>query len=527
MADFQIKIESIQGGHKPDYGTSPEGTYLQAVNIDPEGPGNSSSRIYSTGMITPVQSTDFSAPGGKLSAAPMWILTPGRDTNIYVYGYNGQVTRYDGLTLGTETVLSSSIGQSVGNGAAYYNNYLYFATSADVHRYGPLDGSPSMTLSAWTNTLGQPILSAACAYPATTIGGVTWPNHPMHVHVDNKLYIADFISATGKSCVSWISSAGDGTLPGAGRDALDIPFGYTITDIESFGNDLAILVIPIGKYSGGPVSKTGKAALLLWDGFSSSFYRQVDISDPMASAMVNHNGELRIFACGSGQRYIRLLGYTGSNSFRDLDYIYNTTPPLAGAVDVVGGMLAYGTTGITNATLKEYTGIMTYGTRNARTNPAARHMIMSPQTLQANHLVTALSFVDYLGRYPVIGSIGGTGSALTKKGTGTDMSLNGTSIFLGPFQFGQEFEITKIRFPFDLAISANSTVDLLAFIDDTQTSGTSYTISNSVYNGAKVVDLGVAYKGNYNIFFQINFSGTQAISINLPITIWGRTLRDN
>lgn len=522
MADFKLKIESILGGISPGYLISEENQYLGGVNIDPEYP--ITSYAWPAGEISPVASTTFST--SAVTEAPMWIISPGRDSNVYAYCANGEIVSYNN-SLVSETVVSATISASQGNGAAYYNDYIYFATSGDVHRYGPLDNSPAMTLSAWTGALGQPGLSAACSYPSTIQASVIHPNHPMHVHVDNKLYFADYVSATGKACLNWISSKADGTALGSSRDALDIPFGYTITDIESFGNDLAILAIPVGIYSTGLIPRTGKAALFLWDTFSSSFYRQVDLPDPVATAMYNHNGALRIFS-GQIRRYVRLLGYTGGNSFTPLSYLNEGSPPLAGAVDALGDMLAFGAYGSVPAS---FVGVMTYGTRNPLINPQARNVILSPQTIPVNGIITALAFVSNSSKYPVIGYRGdSSATGLTKDGATAALTGNNTCFTSRVFNIGQEFEITRIRIPLGVAVGSSTGFTVKVYVDHKLANFSYSQVSNVNYNGLKVVDLVSTStgnpKGNTDFHLHITWDTTEATPIMLPITIWGRTLKD-
>lgn len=521
--DFKIQIDSIAGGVGSHYSGLADNQYLGANGIDPEGTRSGTAGVNDM-FLNEIVPTNMSSFGGKISASAMWILSPGREAAVYTYHDNGGVARFP-MSLSAESVLSASIGQSTGNGAVYYNNYLYFATSADVHRYGPLDSSPTMTLSAFTAGGGK-TLSAACSYPG--VNGLTYPNHPMHVHVDNKLYVGDFISSTGKACLDAISSVGAGISAGYFSDVLDLPFGYAVTDIESFGNDLAILAMPIGQYSTGAIPKTGKSALFLWDTFSSSFYRQVDISDPVATAMSNHNGRLIVFAGGvPGTEYTRILGYTGSNSFEDIAFYPEGSPPPAGAVDSQGNMLVYGSYGDSPNT---FCGAATLNTRIPQLGPRSRnHILASP-----GNVVTSLAFVNQTAqssKYPIIGwTNSGTSWGIDRMdsaGVQRTLDTNVTYWASKPYFIGQEFEITKIRLVLGNTVGTTTNVQPTIYVDHGGTSFTPNVISNTVYNGKQIIDLGTTAKGNVDFYIHLAWASTAPVPVSLPITIWGRTLRDN
>ena len=82
-----------------------------------------------------------------------------------------------------------------GGGAAYYNNYIYFAKTFSISRYGPLDNSPVLVHNVWRSAvLGTNAALGNTTYPQHS--AITYGNHPMHLHSDNKLYTGDYETAT-------------------------------------------------------------------------------------------------------------------------------------------------------------------------------------------------------------------------------------------------------------------------------------------------------------------------------------------
>lgn len=514
MTQFEIKIESIAGGIGPSYQEIGDNQYMGGVAIDPEAPIISP---YPAMAMTPTRATKFS--GANITGSPMWFITNGQNSNLYTYTNDKKFVSYSG-TLASETLVYT-FGVGAGNGAAYYNDYVYLVSASDVNRYGPLDGSPAMVVSAWTGaTLGsQQALSATNGFPAT--GNMTYPSHPMHVHNDGKLYFGDYVSASGRSCLNYILTTSAGSNNGSLRRALDLPFGYMVNDIESFGPDLAILCSPIGQYTSGSIPKSGRSALFLWDTFSSVPYRQIDISDPIATALYNHNGQLRIWS-GQIDGWVRLQGYTGSNSLISLDYITEGSPPPAGAVDALGDMLAYGSYGTIPAA---FCGVMTRGYRNPKLPDTARNNIQTITSLGTNARVTALAFINSASKYPIVGWQSDSAAGIDQAGGAGNFSLSYWRS--KQFNIGQEFEITRIRIPLGTTIGANTFLSPTILLDNDSNTISPNQIGNTVYNGQRIIDIKQPMKGSDNFALQLNWAGTTLLPVMLPIVITVRTLKDH
>src|SRR3990167_5763730 len=260
MAKFTVKIKSILGGIAPSLYQGREDQFHASIGIDPDQP-LVASNIKTPGILVPSSYSDISDTDFDVATAgyPKWILTNPKDANIYIYCSQGRVLTNAGLD--TTWDMLDTVPSATGNGAAYYNNYLYFAGDTNISRYGPLDSSATFVDSVWTDTtFNQAVSLGNATYP--TGQNVLLPNHPMHVHVDDQLYIGDFYTSSdtavstynlrGKGLIHTIKTkrATTGANEGELNDvttfnALDLPFGYAPTDIESWGNDIVVAAIPM------------------------------------------------------------------------------------------------------------------------------------------------------------------------------------------------------------------------------------------------------------------------------------------
>src|SRR3990167_2527135 len=287
MAKFSITIDSILGGIAPNLYRGGPGQFTASLGIDPDLPPDpdSSTEIKTGGILTPVSQTDFSST--NLTSYINWIINCPQNELTYAYAANGRFISYSSALTAASEVLINSAGSTVGPGAAYYHNFIYLATGTDINRYGPLDNSPVIATGVWTGaTLGTQTALGNPAFPSQQ--GITYPNHPMHVHVDGKLYVGDFETATGstnegRGKIHWIrtnsgTDEGD-TNDGTSQNVLFLPPSYAPIDIESWGNDLAILAIPMHTAGAGTTIVQGKAALFLWDAVNapSLTYRMIPL----------------------------------------------------------------------------------------------------------------------------------------------------------------------------------------------------------------------------------------------------------
>jgi len=507
----KITINSILGGQSVTEYFSADDSYLASIAIDPDMPVGSS--VKASGCLVPVVYEEFS--GANITGYPKWLITNIKDALVYAYMSDGKVVSYNS-SLASETLLTTPTS-GAGNGADYYKNYLYFATPTDVARYGPLNGSPSLTQTVWTGaTLGSQVALANTTYP--TIGGVSIPNHPMHSHADGALYFADVINGAGvlhKIKTTKVTVEGD-TNDTSVYNALDLPQGWFITDIDSWGLDVAILAIQTSSSS----IDQGKSALFLWDPTNTlTFYRgPIYLPDPLATSLANANGRLYIWS-GNAVAGVRLSEYIGGDSVSEIAFLEDGLPPLAGCCDVNGSRIVWGQTVSIPETAVS---VMSYGSKNSRL-PKSIHNIA--RATSASGLCTALKYVQQGSSVQklVIGS--GTGSAYALDKFSTTSAYD--SIWRSKmFTVGSRFTIDRIRIPLGVALAANMSLVVKLVYDDgsatkilTTINTTNFTAGTRkiIFDQQSILDNSITPQNNF--FIELSWGGSVKLPIIFPLEI--------
>ena len=383
MALKSIIINSILGGQSAtQYFPDDKNSYQSSIAIDPDMPIGS--QVKASGCLVPTVYEEFS--GVNITGYPKWLLTNIKNALLYAYASDGKVVSYS-AALGSETLIGTPTS-GAGNGAVYYNNYLYFVTPTDVSRYGPLDGTPALVNSVWTGaTLGSQTALTNTTYP--TIQGVQLPNHPMHYHGDLSVYMADVVNGAGvlhRIKTTKTTAEGD-TNDGSSYNALDLPKGWFITDIDSWGLDVAILAIQVSSST----LEQGKAALFIWDPTNTNtFYRgPIYLPDTLGTALMNVNGRLYIWS-GNAVAGCRLSEYIGGDSISEIAFIEDGQPPMAGAVDSCGGRLVWP---ITTTVPEASVSILGYGSKNDKLKKVI-HNIARTTSTGSSGICTALKAVQ-------------------------------------------------------------------------------------------------------------------------------------
>lgn len=509
-----IIIDSIFGGWVASKYFGEKGQFLASVAIDPDVPlTDTSTDIKTAGAIRPIGYAKFS--GATLDQTPMWIVTTPKDAKIWVYGVGGDIYSYDSA-FGTET-LERAVATASGQGFAYYNNYVYYVRNGDVGRYGPLTSSPGFTDNFWTNTLSL-TAPANTTYPVTR-HSLNYPNHPMHFHVDNKLYFGDVVN--GQGVIHFIrtkkvTNQGD-TNDGSTFNALDLPFDYMPFDIESYGSQLVVAA----SQTTNAVLNQGESALFFWDTIASSFSKIVRIPDPLVSALKYQNGILYGWS-GNISGGVRFWRYVGGDTIQTLKYIEEGHPPMAGAVEAYGNRVLWGgfTTDPANSA-----SVFAYGSKSDLFPRGLHNVIRSSVTASSsNGLVTALKNVQQSSSaFPkfVVGATDGTNTNLDKQGTTYQTSVWRSEVF----RINSSFEITKIRLALGQAVAANMTIVPKLFIDDESISQAGTTINSTNYaNSERYInqtadDFSSTTSGKNNFYLELTFSGTALSAVLLPIEI--------
>jgi len=531
MANKKIKltIDSILGGMSPYMYVSGVGQFQESVGIDPDQlvDFGVSTKEKAGGMITPSRYTKFSDT--DLSGAPKWILTEPKNALLYVYASDGEVLSYNaGLTAGSETVIGTPTS-GAGNGAAYYNNYLYFATPTDISRYGPLDGTPALTNTVWTGaTLGSQTALVNTDYPDAE--GVEYPNHAMHVHTDNKLYFCDFKDGVGYVHyikTTKVTDEGD-TNDASTYAALDLPFGYKPTDIESYGTDIVISAVQ----TDDTTLRQGKAALFFWDTVSPSFHTMVPIQETIIGALLNVNGNLYVFS-GNSNAGNAVGVYRGGQTVQNVAFLETGHAPFAGAVDYYGSRVVWGTK-VTQP--EEAACVFSLGYKHPSLPTNALHNIIRSGASTSNPALTALKFAQQpSGLTPrvILGWKDDSAAYGLEKLGGSDTM---DAFFMSEvFKIGQNFKINKLRIHLDNSVAANVSIIAKLLTDDEGTTYTLKTINNTNYAGKRTIvykatDLTTnssgPVQGEHNYYLQLEFQGTLLRSVILPITMEVELLPD-
>lgn len=517
MSAFKITIESILEGLSPLQYFGKKGSYHAGIAIDPDMP-ISDSAVRMSGYIRPTAMEKFSS--STVTAPLMWLITNPKDANTYGYDTSGKVYSVDSSLTVTALNSGSALSSASGNGSAYYDNAIYFAKNTDIAKYSSLDGTPSFNETYWTSTLSKTALSNV-TYPS--INGVKIPNHPMHRHTDNKLYIGD-VTSGNKGILSYIStsksSAEGDTNNGSSYNALDFGYGYYPTAIETYGTDLVVALIE-GVQTG---TKQKPAALTFWDTTSSSFTKitQVEFPDPIITAIKNVNGVLYVWSGNVNGGY-RVVRFVGGYSYEEVYFSEQGYPPFQGAVDselnrvIWGTPVSYPETAVC---------VMARGSRSSLVG-IGTHNILKTTSAGNNGMVTALKYVQTTAlnvRQPIVAWKDDTTQGIDKRSTTYGVSVLRSELF----RIGRPFNIRKVRIPLAQAISANQTATIKIYTDDGSTAISLKTINNTNYPNSErlYVDYPSGVNGKHDFFLEIRMTGSALLTCGLPITIEGETMED-
>ena len=529
MPKITYRIESIWDGLAASQYFAKENSYLSGIGIDPDLPlSDSTGDNQTSGMLRPSAYAEFS--GVALNNNPTWIMTNPKDALIYTLLRNGRLLSYTS-SFGSETNIGT-ISPADSGGAAYYNNFLYLLNTTNVSRYGPLDGSPSLTNSVWTGaTLGSQTALVDTVYPNIR-GTSPYPNHSAHVHTDNKLYFCDFKDGEGRIHyikTKKVTDEGD-TNDGSTYDALvnKLPFGFMPMDIESWGNDIVIAAIQ----TSNDTLNQGRSALFFWDTAASTFYNIVWLPDPLVTALLNNNGALYIWsgAVSSGANVsngYRISVYTGGRTTKQIYFSEIGCSPPAGAVEAFGNRIVWGTfydlQTATAGNPDEFAVLMALGSKRHDVPQGAHCIVNLPVDTGTQLFVSSVKNVQNSSfAYPKFVA-GAVNDASGDVDLFSQSTTYGTSIFRSRmFNIGNKFRILEIRIPLGAAVATNHTITPTIFLDDFSTSSTTglTVINNTNYaNSERVVKYKPNISGNNNFVLELKWTGTALLPVLFPIEI--------
>ncbi len=529
-----ITINSILGGQSPTTHFAAKDQFRASLGIDPGQP------IADSGINANVASGLIRPNGIFLNGSPtspiLWLLkSPKGNGNIYAYGAAGSA--YSLTQSGASfTALSDggSLSSSSGNGAAYYDNYLYFAKNTDVARYGPLDGAPIFDATYWTSTLSKTALSNT-TYPSTTSfnpAPANYSNHVMHRHSDGKLYFADVVGNQGTiHIISTTKTTVEGdTDNGSKYSALTFGYGLWPTAIESYGSQLVIALYESSLQSGGFYSGRMYAAkLAFWDTISNSFntISWDEFPDGIITALKNIDGILYIISGNPGYSGFRITRYVGGYSVSEIAFYELGQPPLAGAVDGDGTeLLIGGQTSVPTSAPCVYS----YGLKKSSLGKGLFTPIRATGNSSAVTSAVLQLGTNFSSRRTVVAW--GAGDATTTNGVDFSNNVFGGSYgnansywWSQQYNIGQPFQIKRIRIPLAQAMAANMTVVPTLYFDNGNKTQALTTINNTNFPGLMVANIRTAGNGTNIIMGQNNFwlelaiSGTVLCTVDLPIII--------
>lgn len=523
-----IRIESVIGGHTQFANFSADDEFKGSYSIDPDFPSTDGQGdidgLLPSGYLRPISYDKFS--GEIVTDTPLWIVTQPKDNTRYVYGANGSSYSYDGNYSVSEL---ANIAGSGGNGAEYYDNYIYFARNTSVARYGPLNGAPAMTTDYWDTTLGKTALTDT-TYPKVGYSeAIELPNHVMKRGKDGALYFADVVGNQGvlhKIKTTKTTVEGD-TDDGSTYNIVDFPYGMHPTAIEVFGDQMAVALYEGSTSFGVAATRQKRAKVAFWNTSNTSTYDLIfseEFPDPLISALINANGVLYAISGNPGFSGVRISRYLGGHSFEQIAYLEAARLPSSGAIDAVGNRIVFGGSetilGAKGAVWA--VGFMRSGISNAVFN------IMGSN---GNYDVTALKYANLGGganRYIQPNLDAGFGYFLTGYSTnGLDRQYRGGSYSTAvwrskEFKIGQPFKVKKIIIPMaGKAVVANVTITPRIYFDEGTSSKTLTVINNTNYPSKRNVTIrpdGLT-TGKHSFALHFEWSGTVLQTIGLPITI--------
>lgn len=529
--EFQIRIDSILGGQSEFAAFSGPDQFLASYNLDPDQPiADSGSQSYRpSGFLrpTPPERIDFS-----FSGAIKWFIPNPKNDEVYVYGSTGSVysinpSNYTVTSVGDLT----DGGTSTANGGEYYDNYIYFARDTTVARYGPLNGGAVFTDDYWVTSLSQTAL-VNTTYPQLYLAGQRLPNHVMHRHSDGRLYFADVIGNQGYlHFISTLKTTVEGdTDNGSTYGALDFPYGWWPTDIETYGSDLAVAL-----YEGNNDSVTfqKRAKLTFWDTTSAAYSKVIDVEfpDPVITALENVNGVLYVFSGQIGAVGTRVSRFIGGYSYEQVAFIEDSEPPFPGATDhLLNRVLFGGSSEFVNGSVSK-PNIWALGSKTGKS--LGLFNIMGATGSSAITEITAAKVIDQDGfnfQIPVVAWSDGVVHGIDRQTTNYD-KVN--TVFRSQvYRMGRPFKIKKIRLPLTKAMAANMTIVPKIYVDEQIKTYTLQTINNTNYpNGEQQIVLrsdssSAPITGLHSFFFELTWSGSALQTVGLPITIEGEYLND-
>lgn len=538
----RITIDSILGGISNFVSPASDAEYGDALSINPYMflYADNPSRLFvkPTGIIAPTVTETIAT---TITGSPYWMVPNPKNITTYVYSSSGSVYSVDsGLSAITALGDLNDGGTASGNGCAYYDNYMYFARDTTVARYGPLNGTPAFTDDYWVSTLGKTALSNS-TYSEISESSFEVPNHILHRHTNGALYIADVLDNQG--VIHYIKTSkttveGD-TDNGSKYDALDLPYGYFPTSMESYGDFLVIAVAEMS--SSVTFNSPLRARIIFWDTTSETYNQIIDheVSDALISKILNVNGTLYFFAGTPNSNGLKVYRYIGGNSVEEVILIGEAHPPLPGAVfhDTKAFYFACNTY---NFSLEARPRIYMYDLNLSALHSIGAQANQSGLQTSITSIAKQKSSGSDVTSFVYSGWTNGTISGISRQDNNTNLDSPGSSVstvnaewISRSFSIGMPFKILKVRvpllFPNGLDASTDITPSFLIDSDTTPVDLTSINITNfSSKSGKRSFSIkpNNPITGEHSFRFRLKWNNGSVTPVDLPILIEYELLTD-
>lgn len=542
---FRIVIDNIFGGQSKYENFSSGDQFHSSVAIDPDLSAFPSSGDLqfqtrnSSGYLRPANVRSLT---DQLNFPPLWMITNPKTNIIYTYDAGGSV--YSEISANNAPSSLGDLndgGTATGNGAAYYDNYVYFARDTTIARYGPLDGVAAFTDDYWSSTLGKTALinTSYPAHPAMA-GFIKVPNHVMLRHTDGKLYFADVVGNQGVlHCISTSKASVEGdTDNGSTYNAIDFPYGMYISALASLGDKIAVALFERNS-AGVQVSK--KAKIAIWDPTNPTTYNLItdeEFPDPMIYALSNGNGNLYIFSADlpTNSRGVRITRYLGGYSFSEVAFIDFAFPPLQGGVITKLNKILFGS----NTEVPVASGcVFSIGSKKSDISNAVFNVlgILTSTTASAGAdvMITTLAETRNEGLFILNPELGWTDGNNGTGHNGTNGTREQSNVFAQAsfrtkqYRMQDPFKITRLKIPIITDIQNSTSCTPKFLIDNSNSSTVAVAIDpvNYPLNDRRVIQKFENLTGNYNMQLQLDWKvSDDLLTLGFPIIIDGEYLNE-
>lgn len=265
--------------------------------------------------------------GTVVDGLPKWIVSGApHDSNIYAYDENGRI--YQRNSGGTWSGIRN-VANSIGQGLAVVDDYLYYTRHTAVGRYGPLSGG-----AVWDDNWQTGLQNTATTGYAPIEG-----------------LLAGFVIGHGNKVAYWDGSVWD-------VDALTLPPGLNVRSIEHTDE-----YVVIGAWKGSSITDSEEGYAFFWDGTAPTWNFDVKLDDGGVNAMLNTRNRLLSVLGSAGFLYLGTQPFAKVQQLPKLDPFKKYLEVLPGAVTNWKGYAMVGVAGNTDDANVVH-GIYQYGSKS-------------------------------------------------------------------------------------------------------------------------------------------------------------------